>query len=392
MKNVHVIVKGMYASAIVVGLMSAIIACNKKVENAEAGNRKSNIEKAVFGKISDSTSADIYTLTNANEMVVKITNFGGIITSIQTPDKAGKLAEVTLGFDSLASYVAPHPSFGAIVGRYANRIAKGKFTLNNQTYTLAINNGENHLHGGLRGFDKALWKAEIVKSDSGLSALKLTYLSRDMEEGYPGNLSLTVTYTLKNDNGLQIDYMATTDKPTVLNLTNHAYFNLNGAKTDVLAHEVKINASTFTPINKNSIPLGNLQDVKGTPFDFTTFTTIGANINADDEQIQFGNGYDHNFVVDKEKDVLALAATAYEPESGRVLEMYSTEPGVQFYTGNFLDGSLKGKNGIAYGKRFGFCFESQHFPDSPNQADFPTTVLNVGETFHSTTVYKFSVK
>jgi aldose 1-epimerase len=351
------------------------------------------ITREPFGATPAGEEATLYTLTNANGMVARITDFGGIIVSLTAPDRNGALEDVVLGFENLADYVGKHPYFGAIVGRYGNRIAEGKFTLDGQEYTLAVNNGPNALHGGLEGFDKKVWAAETFEEPQGVG-LKLNYVSSDGEEGYPGELSTAVTYTLTNANELKIHYLASTNAPTVLNLTNHSYFNLNGAgKGDILGHEIQLHASAFTPVNENLIPTGELRPVEGTPFDFRTAKPIGQDIAADEEQIAFGGGYDHNFVLDKpQPGLLTMAAEVYAPESGRVMQVFTTEPGVQFYVGNFLDGSNVGKGGVAYEKRFGFCLETQHFPDSPNQPAFPSVVLRPGESYTSTTIYTFSAR
>ena len=349
------------------------------------------ITRSDFGKLEDGTQISLYTLTNAAGTVATITNYGGIVVSIKTHDKNGNLEDIVLGFDSLSSYVKNNPFFGAIVGRYGNRIAKGKFKLDDQTYNLAVNNGENHLHGGLKGFDKVVWAGDSYNTPDG-AVLNLTYTSKDLEEGYPGNLQAEVTYTLTKDNELKIDYKATTDKKTVVNLTNHSYFNLSGnTKTDILNHTVSIAASKFLPVDKGLIPTGELKDVKGSPFDFTTPHVVGERINAKDQQIQIGGGYDHCWVFDS-TDKLVPKATVYESTSGRFMEVFTTEPGVQFYSGNFLDGSVTGKFNTVYKKRFGLCLETQHFPDSPNQPSFPSTVLNPGDVYTSQTIYKFSVK
>ncbi|QHT72119.1 galactose mutarotase [Rhodocytophaga rosea] len=346
-----------------------------------------NLQKVSFGKLSDGREVQLYTLTNKNGMTVKITNYGAIVTSIVTPDKTGKMGDVVLGFDSLKPYTGEHPYFGAVVGRYGNRIAKGKFTLDGKTYTLATNNGENHLHGGIMGFGKVLWDAqEAGTADE--PGVKLTYVSKDGEEGYPGTLTSTVTYTLTNDNELKIAYTAQTDKATPLNLTNHSYFNLAaGQAQDALNHVVTLNADRYTVIDKGFIPTGELRPVKGTPMDFTQPHPIGERI------AQVEGGYDHNYVLNKpsEKE-MSLAATVYEPGSGRYMEVFTTQPGVQFYSGNFLDGKLTGKNGAVYKKHYGFCLETQHFPDSPNQSKFPSSILKPGETYNEATTYKFSVK
>lgn len=366
----------------------AIFSCSK-TKNEE--KMISTISKEAFGTLPDGQQADLYTLTNANGMTVNITNYGGIITKLTAPDKNGQWADVVLGFDSLAPYLSGHPFFGALVGRYGNRIAKGKFKLNGQEYSLAINNGPNALHGGTKGFDKVIWKATEIKQDS-VVGLQLEYTSKDMEEGYPGNLTVKVVYTLDNENALTIDYTASTDKPTVVNLTNHSYFNLTGLKRDILDHEVTIESDSIVPVDTTLIPTGKLRAVEGTPFDFRKATKVGAGIDkTDDEQIKAGGGYDHCWVLKRSGDGLVQFATVKDPESGRVMEVFTTEPGVQFYTGNFLDGKLTGK-GATYSKRFGLCLETEHYPDSPNQPQFPTTTLNPGETYKTTTKYKFSAK
>jgi aldose 1-epimerase len=351
---------------------------------------KAGIEKSDFGKTADGTAVELYTLTNANGMKVKIITYGGIITELWTPDRDGKLDDVVLGFDDLKGYVSGHPYFGAIVGRVGNRIAKGKFTLDGKEYTLATNNGPNHLHGGKEGFDKKVWKAETIKSDDG-AALKLTNVSPDGEEGYPGKLASTVVYTLTNKNELRIDYSASTDKATPVNLTNHSYFNLAGPKSGaILDHELTLNAESYTPTDDTLIPTGKIEPVKGTPYDFTKPEKIGARIK--DIKGDPG-GYDINLVLkDGGKKDAAMAARVYEPKTGRVMEVLTTELGVQFYTGNFLDGSLKGKGGVVYKKNQAFCLETQHYPDSINQPKFPSSVLKPGETLKSTTIYRFSTK
>ena len=344
------------------------------------------VEKEPFGKTPQGDIIELYTLTNSQRVQVKIMNYGGIVVSIRVPDRHGTLGDVVLGFDQLDGYMEEHPYFGAIIGRYANRIAKGAFSLKGVDYTLARNNGENHLHGGIRGFDKVVWEAEEVRNDDGVG-VRLTYTSRNGEEGYPGTLKATVTYLLTPDNELRIAYSATTDKATVVNMTNHSYFNLRG-RGDILRHELMITAHHFTPVDAGLIPTGELRPVKGTPFDFTQPVAIGDRIDGDDQQLVFGLGYDHNWVL-KDAGTLSLAATAHEPETGRVLEVWTTEPGLQFYSGNFLDGSITGKGGWVYQKRHGFSLEAQHYPDSPNKPDFPSVVLEPGETYTQTTVYKF---
>jgi len=356
-------------------------------------DRQQGVARRPFGKTREGVPVDLYTLTNSNGMAATITNYGGIVVSLLVPDRQGRPADVVLGFQSLDGYLAGHPYFGAIVGRYANRIAGGRFTLDGKQYVLARNNQQNHLHGGLKGFDKAVWKAKGLLDDHG-PGLVLEYLSPDGEEGYPGNLSVTVTYVLTEEGELRIDYRATTDKPTPVNLTNHSYFNLRGqGEGDIVEHVIMINADRFTPVDASLIPVGQLQSVEGTPLDFRTPTPIGARIDADHQQLRFGRGYDHNFVLNKQRARdLSLAARVYEPQSGRVMEVWTTEPGVQFYTGNFLDGTLVGKGNKAYGRRYGFCLETQHFPDSPNKPQFPSTILRPGQQYRSTTVYRFSVQ
>ena len=350
------------------------------------------IQKQPFGKTADGTAVELYTLTNANGLEAKIMTYGGIVVSLKIPDRKGTLGDVVLGYDDLEGYLNNNPFFGALVGRYANRIAKGKFTLDGRLFSLVQNDGENHLHGGTRGFDKVVWQARPVNSKNGVG-LKLTYLSKDGEEGYPGNLFITVVYTLTGNNELKIVYSATTDKKTIVNLTHHSYFNLAGSGAgDILGHELMLNAERFTPIDKGSIPTGELRSVKGTPMDFTRPTSIGAMINQNDEQITFGSGLDHNWVLNKKGRELSLAARVYEPTTGRVMEVYTTEPGIQFYTGNFLDGTIRGKGGKVYLRRSGFCLEAQHFPDSPNKPNFPPVVLAPGQKYSQTTVYKFLAK
>ncbi|MBV8857836.1 MAG: galactose mutarotase [Acidobacteria bacterium] len=359
---------------------------------APAAGGKGLPKKESFGRTRDGQAVDIYTLKNARGAEARITTYGGAVVSLKVPDRAGKFDDVVLGFDDIEGYQKTTTYIGALVGRYANRIAKGRFTLDGKEYTLATNNGENHLHGGVRGFDKVVWAARPVAARSG-QALELTYLSKDGEEGYPGNLSVRVVYTLTDADELRIDYYATTDKDTVINLTNHNYYNLAGqGNGDILGHVLTLNASRFTPTDAGAIPTGELRAVKGTPFDFTRPTAIGARINQDEEQLKLGKGYDHNFVIDGRAGVLRLAARVTEPTTGRALEVWTTEPGVQLYTGNYLDGTDTGKGGKTYKYRYGFCLETQHFPDSPNQPKFPSTVLRKGAQFRSTTVYKFSAR
>src|SRR2546427_12935830 len=351
---------------------------------------QAKVTKESFGKTPDGQDADIYTLTNSGEAEVKITNYGGIVTSLKVRDRNGKLDDIVLGFDNLDAYLKGHPYFGAIIGRYGNRIAKGRFTLHGVEYKLAVNNGENHLHGGIKGFDKVVWNAKPRKLANG-AALELTYLSKDGEEGYPGNLSVKVIYTLTNANELKIDYSATTDKDTVVNLTHHSYFNLAGqGNGDILNHRLFLNAARFTPTDAGSIPTGELRSERGTPFDFTRATTIGARINQDYEPLRLGKGYDHNFILNGIMGRLRRSARVYEPTTGRVMEVWTTEPGMQLYTGNFLDGTLTGKDGTIYQQRYGFCLETQHYPDSPNKPNFPNTVLRKGARYHTTTTFRFS--
>ncbi len=368
---------------------AAFLACAGSSSIAQG---KPTMTRQPFGKTADGQVVDLYAITNSKGVEVRITDYGGTVVSLKVPDRNGVLADVVLGFDRLEDYLKGHPFFGCLVGRYANRIAKGRFTLEGKTYTLAVNNGPNHLHGGLMGFDKRVWKASEV-SRGGAPALRLEYVSKHMEEGYPGNLTVEVIYSLSDANALRIDYTATTDGPTVVNLTNHSYFNLAGAGAgDMLGHEVQVNADRFVPVGSDLIPTGELRSVAGTPLDFRQPTAIGARIDADHEQIRYGQGYDHTFVLNNPGREPGLAARVREPRSGRVLEVLTTKPGVQLYTGNFLDGSNVGKSGKVYGRRYGFCLETQYFPDSPNQPSFPSPVLRPGETYRHTTVYRFSTR
>jgi aldose 1-epimerase len=354
--------------------------------------RTRGVTKQTWGKTAAGEAVDLYTLTNAKGASVQIATLGGTVVSVMVPDKAGALGNVVLGFDSLDGYLGPHPFFGVLVGRYGNRIGHARFTLDGKTYTLAKNNGENSLHGGLKGFDKYVWKTREVTSPDGL-AIELTHVSPDGDEGFPGALSATVRYTWTDANGLRIDYTATTDKPTVLNLTNHSYFNLSaGGASTVLDHTLQLTADKFTPVDKGLIPTGELRPVAGTPFDFTKPRRIGELIDKDDEQIKFGGGYDHNFVFSQPANgSMRPAGRVTEPTSGRIMEVSTTEPGVQFYTGNFLDGSIKGRGGKPYVKRSGLCLETQHYPDTPNTPDFPSVVLRPGQTYKTSTQYTFSV-
>jgi len=349
--------------------------------------RKNTVQKEAFGKLPDGTPVEIYTLANGNGMQARIMTYGGAVVSLTTPDRNGRYADVVLGMDSLDGYLKGVPYFGALIGRYGNRIGHAQFVLDGKTYHLPDNDGGNTLHGGTRGFDKRVWTAHEVSP----SSLELTYTSQDGEEGFPGTLRVNVVYTVTPQNGLRIEYGATTDKNTVVNLTNHTYFNLAGAgEGDILGHEVTLHADRFTPVNQGLIPTGELQAVAGTPFDFRKSTAIGARIAANDQQIQFGHGYDHNWVLNGSG--IRTAAEVYEPKTGRVMEVLTDQPGLQFYTGNFLDGTIHGKGGKAYGQRAAFCMETQHYPDSPNKPAFPTTELKPGQTYHTVTVYRFSAR
>ena len=366
---------------------AALVGC---AEVPQAAATKGQITVKPFGQTKDGVDVKLYTLRNSQGAEAGICNYGGLVIFLKVPDRNGRMGDVALGYDQLDGYLKDTPYFGALIGRYGNRIAKGKFTLDGKEYTLAINNAPNALHGGLKGFDKVVWDAKIVANPEGPS-LRLRYLSKDGEEGYPGNLSVTAVYTLTEDNGLKLEYTATTDKDTVVNLTQHSYFNLAG-KGDILNHEVMIPADKFTPVDSTLIPIGELRPVEGTPFDFRKPTAIGARIGQDDEQLKFGGGYDHNWVVNKQLGQLTVMARVYEPTSGRVLEVLSTEPGLQFYTGNFLDGKITGKGGWVYQFRNAFCMEPQHYPDSPNQPNFPSVVLKPGQVYKHTIIYRFSVQ
>lgn len=350
----------------------------------------SQIKRRNWGRLGSGEQIALYTLRNSKGMEAAITNYGGRVVTLKVPDRDGRLEDVVLGFDDLNGYLEKNPYFGALVGRYANRIANGEFTLNGTTYKLARNNGKNALHGGLKGFDQAVWNAREIAGAAG-PAVELTYLSKDGEEGYPGNLNVTVTYSLSENNELKIDFDATSDKDTVLNLTNHSYFDLAGHSAgNILDHRVLIYADKFTPVDENLIPTGELRSVEQTPFDFRKATAIGARIGERDEQLRYGAGYDHNFVLNRPGETPSLAARVVDPSSGRVMEVLTTEPGVQFYTGNHLD-AIRGKGGALYGFRFAFCLETQHFPNSPNQPNFPSTELKPGQRYHGITVFRFSV-
>jgi aldose 1-epimerase len=360
-------------------LLTAFFACTSEQDQMA----EQQIETEGFGTMDDGRSVELFTLTNENGMEVSITNYGGIVTSIKVPDKDGNVEDVVLGFDDLEKYKSGHPFFGAIAGRYANRIANGQFELNGEVYELATNDGENHLHGGNEGFDKKLWDAEVNEEENSVT---VSYLSPDGEEGYPGNLEVDVTYTLTEDNELQIDYHATTDKATVVNLTNHSYFNLSGDPSQgILDHLLTIEADRYTPVDEGLIPTGELRPVEGTPFDFTEPETVGARIES------IPPGYDHNYVLNNPNSGVRKIATVEHEESGRIMEVYTDQPGVQLYTGNFLDGSITGHHGVPIEQYAALCLETQTFPDSPNKPDFPSPVLNIGETYETTTIYQFKV-
>jgi len=351
--------------------------------------KAARVERTKYGVTKDGAAVDLYTMTNTNGMIARVITFGALLTELHVPDRTGAMADVVLGFKTLDGYEGVHPYFGGTIGRVANRIAKGKFRLGGQEYTLAINNGPNHLHGGNKGFDKRIWRAQTVPAANGV-AVMFTRVSPDGEEGYPGTLTASVTYTLTNRNELRLDYTATTDKSTPINLTNHSYFNLAGdGAGDILGHELTLMADRFTPVDDTLIPTGDIATVRGTVMDFTRATPIGARI---DRVPGAAGGYDHNYVLNHGGGVLAVSATVREPKSGRVMDVLTTEPGVQFYTGNFLDGTITGKAGVAYKKHFGFCLETQHYPDSINHAAFPPAVLEPNRTFKSTTVYRFSAR
>ena len=369
-------------------LTLSIISCEniKKKENMSLVN----VNKEFFGKTSDGANVDQYTLKNSNGMEVSVISFGGIITSLKAKDRDGKNEDVVLGFDNLGDYENKSPYFGALIGRYGNRIKEGKFSLDGVEYKLAKNNGENHLHGGLKGFDKVIWDVEVEVNKSSAS-LMLRYTSVDTEEGYPGNLGVKVTYTLTNEDELKVRYEAETDKKTIVNLTQHSYFNLSaGLRKDILGHEITIAADYFLPVDMTLIPTGEIREVGQTPFDFREFKVVGVDIDLDDTQITYGNGYDHCWVLNNQDEGVRFVASAYDPLSGRLLEVFSDQPGIQFYSGNFLDGTLQSKEGGNYEFRSGFCLETQHYPNSPNQENFPSVILNPGEKYNSETIFKFS--
>lgn len=363
------------------------------IQNNEISNQENfAISKSQFDHLPDGTVVDQYHLTNANDVTLSVITYGGRITSLKVPNRNGDLENVVLNFDNLQDYLDDNPFFGALIGRYGNRIAKGKFSLNNQEYTLDTNDGENHLHGGNNGFDRRVWMAEPIENEGELQ-LKLTYLSKDGEEGYPGNLNVTVVYALTKDNTLEVSYEAITDKTTVINLTQHSYFNLTGNfSKSILEHEVAINADSFLPIDATLIPTGEIRNVVGTPFDFRVAKSIGQNIDANNKQLILGKGYDHCWLLNGELNEMRLAATAYDRKSGRFLEIYTDQPGIQFYTGNFLDGTLNMPTNGRYEYRTGFCLETQHYPNSPNQKEFPSVVLRPGEKYQTKTKFKFSAK
>jgi aldose 1-epimerase len=371
-----------------------LVSCAKNEQPKEEAkqNRTAKVNQQSFGKTKDGQSVDLYTLTNTGGATVSIMNYGGIVVSLKVPDRSGAMGDVVLGFDTFDPYLDKSSYFGALIGRYGNRIGHARFTLNGVEYKLAKNNGDNTLHGGNRGFDKIIWNVKDV-TGTGSPALELTYLSKDGEEGFPGNLTATVTYTWTDANELKIDYNATTDKDTVVNLTNHSYFNLAGAgEGDILGHEVMIDGDRFTPVDAGLIPTGELKPVEGTPFDFRKPTAIGARIEQPDQQLKLGKGYDHNFVLNHPPSATpVLAARVKDPKTGRTMEVLTVEPGLQFYTGNFLDGTVQGKGGKLIPHRGAFCMETQHFPDSPNKPKFPSTVLKPGAQYQTATIYRFGV-
>ena len=389
--------KTSYLSIVIVAVLLANVAC--KDDKAKKENQEpEQMEKAVsitssdFGTTASGEKVTKYFLENKDGIQVDIITYGGRITSLRTPDKEGSMKNVVLGFDSIEQYEKDNPFFGALIGRYGNRIAKGKFSLDGTEYTLAQNNGENNLHGGVQGFDKKVWEAKTEESEDSVKLI-LTYLSPDMEEGFPGNLSTTVTYTLNKDNTLDVLYEAETDKTTVVNLTQHAYFNLSGDFSNtILDHLVEIDADSFLPVDGGLIPTGELKPVEGTPFDFREPKLVGEDINAENEQLTLGGGYDHCWVLNDQDAGYRSVATAHHPATGRTLEVLTDEPGIQFYTGNFLDGTLPAPNGGTYAQRSGFCLETQHYPDSPNQPEFPSVTLKPGETYSTKTTFKFSTK
>lgn len=379
-----------YGMNLAVAAMAASLAVATIPALCKSGEANPKMEKRAYGTTKDGQAVDLYVLSNKHGMEATLTNYGATLIALKVPDKSGKSGDVVLGFDNLQGYESGKAFFGATVGRYGNRIGKAEFTLDGKKYELPKNDGPNHLHGV---FNKVIWSAKDVSTAAG-DAVEFTYLSKDGEEGYPGNLNVKVTFTIPADkNELRIDYHATTDKDTVVNLTHHSYFNLSGPGSgDILKDELTLHASRFTPVDATLIPTGELRKVAGTPFDFLKATPIGSRIEQDDEQLKVGKGYDHNWVLDRKGPGLDLAAEVYDPQSGRVMDVLTTEPGIQFYTGNFLDGTVQGKEGKTYTHRSALCLETQHFPDSPNHPSFPTTELKPGKVLHSTTIYKFSLR
>jgi aldose 1-epimerase len=381
---------GWKQKAVIAACLAAVAGCAEErtvpADSTGPADRPA-VERSAVGSLPDGALVERFTLRNGNGIEVDLATLGAAVHAIRVPDRQGQVDDIVLGFDSLDGWTNNGPFFGVVVGRYANRIANGRFTLDGQEYTLATNDGPNHLHGGVRGFDKVNWTAAVLNSTDAPS-VRFTYVSADGEEGYPGTLTASVTYTLSASNELRLDYEATADAPTVVNLSNHSYFNLAGSGT-VLDHELRMAASRYTPVDATLIPTGELAPVEGTPFDFRTATRIGERIGADHEQITIAGGYDHNFVLDGEAGTMREAVSVSDPASGRTLVVETTQPGVQFYTGNFLDGSIAGKGGVSYVRNAGFCLETQHFPDSPNHPDFPSTTLRPGETLRESTVFRF---
>ncbi|MFB6320405.1 aldose epimerase family protein [Saccharicrinis sp. FJH54] len=377
--------KTLFKTAFILTAIALIHSCAPKAPANKAG-----IDPQAFNKVIDGKQVSLVTLTNKNGLEMTVTNYGAKVVSLMVPDKNGEMADIVLGFNNIDDYQKFKPYFGAAIGRYGNRIANGEFTLNGEVYHLAKNDGNNHLHGGIKGFNAVVWDMKKVDDHT----VKFTYVSKDGEEGYPGELTVHMTYQLTDDNEFKINYEATTDKPTVLNLTHHSYFNLHGEGTETINDLVLyINADNFTPTDSGLIPTGEIIPVAGTPMDFTTPTEIGQRIDADYEPLILGHGYDHNYVLNQEEPkTMVLAATVYDPASGRYMEVHTDEPAIQFYGGNFLDGTVVGKSGIAYPYRSALCLETQHYPDSPNKPNFPSTVLNPGETYTHTCIYKFDVK
>ena len=376
-------------AALAVSMVVQVLAAGRGGQTGAAGPQKPGVTRQPFGTHPDGTAVELFTLTNRQGVEVRAITYGAIITSIRVPDRKGTFADVVHGFDTLEGYLPRHPYFGAIVGRYGNRIGNARFTLDGRTYTLAANDGAQHLHGGVRGFDRYVWKGEPLPAGTGVT---FSRTSPDGEEGYPGTVNVRVTYTLDDEGALQVEYAATTDRPTHINLTQHSYFNLSGHDSgNILSHEVTIHADRYTPVNEALIPTGELAPVEGTPFDFRKSTAVGARIDAAHDQITRGRGYDHNFVLTRSGGGLQPAARVFDPRSGRTLDVATTEPGMQFYTGNFLDGSVTGKGGVSYRHRSALCLETQHFPDSPNKPHFPTTVVTPGTPYQTRTVFRFGV-